>query len=130
MGSRQYRKNLYKAVTLDDLRKGPVMVADHLRVDAEFDEIFQRVQPADPSASASNGNFGGTVIVVTTPVTPSTEFAVAHNLGYPPVMAMSVCAVGQKGWAQIPITTSKASDKVYAYLTSSVTKTSTSIWFF
>jgi hypothetical protein len=85
--TRQFSNNLYKIIRKQDLESGVVYVADHIKVDAELNQIFNSVGFADPTVTGSNqnGNMGGAMVQFTTPKTLNTEFVVAHKMGRIPV---------------------------------------------
>jgi hypothetical protein len=84
-------------------------------VDSELQAIFSAISMGDPTVSASNNNLTGSHILVTTPATANTEFAVAHKLSVAPKGVYSVCPF-LTGGGTVRVRWSRAADTTYAYL--------------
>lgn len=120
MAERSYDGNLAKTVTARDLEGAGVQVADPLKADAEFREIFKNISHGDPTGAgiAVDGNFGQTHLVpFTTPATPGQEFAVEHGLGKTPV-GFQVVVPMVAGYKTVDVTVARAADSTYGYFTS------------
>jgi len=126
MANRQYQANMYRFITADDFKRGPVRICDDLKADAEFREIYGRVAFADPTIAQQLGNHDANVVPITTPGTANAEFAVAHNLGRIPVGFFPVVpAFANFGTADLTVT--RASDATNLYLKSATTTKSLAI---
>ena len=126
MANRSYASNMYRTITLEDFKRGPVRICDDLKTDAELREIFARVSFADPSTAQQLGNHDANVVPLITPSTASVEFAIAHNLGRVPVGFFPVVpTIANYGTADLTVT--RAPDTTNLYLKSATTSKSLAI---
>lgn len=114
MATRRYAGTLQKTLTPQDLQQG-AQVPDHTRLEAELDEIFNRISQGDPQTDTQVGNFEQKYLLITAPAAVDTERAYAHGIGaalrgWEPV---GVVAAGYRYLASLYAT--RASDAEYVY---------------
>lgn len=113
---RNYSANYGRPLTLEELQRGPVQVADPLRVDVDLRELEDRLSFGDPLSDTKAVNFDKKHLVITTKTTVDTEEAYAHGLDRIPVAFLPV-AVAKTGYRQLTsLYATKNSDSIYIYL--------------
>lgn len=107
--TRQYSGNLYRILRKEDFDRGIIYVADYLKCEAEFNQIFNNIAFADPTVTSSNpnGNFAGAAMIgaFTTPSATGKTAVINHALGRVPVGWLSIGPAATSGqnvtWAQV-----------------------------
>lgn len=116
MAKRNYPGNYGRAVTLQDLERGPVQVADPLRVDVDMRELEDRLSFGDPLGDTKAVNFDKKHLVITTKTTVDAEEAYAHGLDRIPVAFLPI-GVAKAGYRLLTsLYAPRNADGTYVYL--------------
>lgn len=117
MARRSNAANYGKVLTLQELGRGAVQVADPIRVDTDMRELEDNLSFGDPTSDTKATNFDKRWLAIEpTPPAVDTEQAYPHELGRTPVGWKSV-GVPKAGYRQLSsLYATKDADDQYIYL--------------